>query len=171
MVGFMEMIEQTPLETPSIVTVQSNQSRHRVFVYGTLKRGGRYHEGTLDTDNCDLVKAGATLYGHGLADLGSYPGLFIVSDSGEANVSGEIYEVPDTILYELDRIEGVDHGLYTRTWNESIEAWVYLYTWQGEGGPLPLEYLEWLSMYSVGVSFDESTSTFVWNNLDKKDLV
>lgn len=82
----------------------------RVFVYGTLKRGGANH-GLLRGQRFlgeARTAAGLTLY-----SLGEYPGM--VPDAGDGDgVIGELWEVDDACLYGLDALEGVDEGLYAR---------------------------------------------------------
>lgn len=91
---------------------------HKVFVYGTLKSKNRrdnfYVKGTL-------------------FHLGAFPGIKL-GDVG--NIPGQVVEVSEVDLEDLDRYEGVPH-LYVRkrTWaysraNEDIfpeEVWVYEY--------------------------------------------
>jgi gamma-glutamylaminecyclotransferase len=81
-----------------------------VFVYGTLKRGGSNHfflRGQKFLGNVRTV-AGFTLY-----SLGDYPGM-VRALSDATGVTGELWQVDDTALAELDRLEGVDEGLYQR---------------------------------------------------------
>jgi gamma-glutamylcyclotransferase (GGCT)/AIG2-like uncharacterized protein YtfP len=74
--------------------------RHLVFVYGTLRRGVaasmsvRFPGATFVAD----AEAGGSLY-----DLGAYPGLML-NGSG-STVVGEVYEVSDELLGELDEFE------------------------------------------------------------------
>jgi gamma-glutamylcyclotransferase (GGCT)/AIG2-like uncharacterized protein YtfP len=100
----------------------------QIFVYGSLKRGYRLHHllqgqpflGTAST--CPLYR---------LHDLGEYPGL-VASASG-VSVRGEVYEVDDGCLQQLDAAEGVDEGLYVRGpvqltglfADRTIHAWFY----------------------------------------------
>jgi len=79
----------------------------RVFVYGTLLRGGRYHE----------VLAGARFEGEALTvaafelvDLGPYPALV---STGRTHVAGELYQVDEATLQALDRLEAAPE-LYQR---------------------------------------------------------
>jgi gamma-glutamylaminecyclotransferase len=72
----------------------------KIFVYGSLLRGERYHHHL----------AGATWLGEAqteaaytLVDLGEYPALL---DGGETSVAGEVYEVDDALLAALDAFEG-----------------------------------------------------------------
>ena len=46
--------------------------------------------------------------------LGDYPGLIEVEPGCGVHVRGEIYRVDQNCLQQLDRIEGVDQGLYER---------------------------------------------------------
>jgi gamma-glutamylcyclotransferase (GGCT)/AIG2-like uncharacterized protein YtfP len=101
-----------------------------VFVYGTLKQGGRYHE--------VMQQAGGALTGPaqvrgGLIDLGDYPGLV----SADGRVDGEVYLVTGEGLAILDRLEDFDpanlpDSLYHRRWTSLLagpvsRAWVYWY--------------------------------------------
>jgi gamma-glutamylcyclotransferase (GGCT)/AIG2-like uncharacterized protein YtfP len=101
-----------------------------VFVYGTLKRGGRYHE--------TMVAIGAQFLGTAavvgrLISLGDYPGLL----PGSSRVSGEVYRVSAAGLRVLDRLEGFDaarpasseyHRRLTPLHGGPVAvAWVYWY--------------------------------------------
>jgi len=75
-------------------------SKHLVFVYGTLRAG--------DTNAISHRFPGAKFIAEAkvsgsLYDLGDYPGLLL----GESNsrVVGEVYEVTDEILSQLDEFE------------------------------------------------------------------
>lgn len=72
----------------------------RVFVYGTLMRGGRYHALMA---GAELVGEAFSAPGYRLYDLGPYPAM---REEGEGEVIGEIYDVDDATLAELDRLEG-----------------------------------------------------------------
>lgn len=97
----------------------------KVLVYGTLKRGGRFH-GALENST---YLGDVTLSGVRMFDLGSFPGI---KYSGGANdfVHCEQYEVDDTTLAVLDRIEGYyaddeANSLYIR--HQEAEGYVYVY--------------------------------------------
>lgn len=108
-----------------------------VFVYGTLLPGLRLH----------ALLAGSIMVDHGfvedckLYDLGDYPALV----EGEGRVVGEIYDIPESILDYLDRVEGYDpkrpqYSLYIRrqvtVWGfagEVFEAETYVYNDQIAG--------------------------------------
>jgi gamma-glutamylcyclotransferase (GGCT)/AIG2-like uncharacterized protein YtfP len=75
-------------------------SKHLVFVYGTLRRGGpgamsvRFPNSKFIAD----AKVSGSLY-----DLGAYPGLLL--NESNSLVSGEVYEVDDETLNQLDEFE------------------------------------------------------------------
>ena len=80
----------------------------RLFVYGTLKKGFcREHYLADET----FVRTTSTASGYILFDCGSYPALAI---GGHDFVFGELYEVQETTMRILDRVEAVDEGLYER---------------------------------------------------------
>jgi len=79
----------------------------RLFVYGTLRHGEPGH----------ALLRGAALLGKArtepeftLLDLGEYPAIVA---GGRTAVAGELYEVDDALLLELDRYEDVPE-LYLR---------------------------------------------------------
>ena len=74
--------------------------KHLVFVYGTLRRGGIRSMPDL-FPGARFV--GRATVGGSLYDLGEHPGL-VLGESGPA-VVGEVYEVDDEVLSELDEIE------------------------------------------------------------------
>lgn len=73
----------------------------RVFVYGTLRRGGRndIHRYQPQPRFVTAGRVQGRLY-----HLGRYPGL--VLGAGDW-VQGEVYEVSASVLVELDRLEGL----------------------------------------------------------------
>lgn len=94
-----------------------------LFVYGTLKRGGR-NQGVMGRIGAEFrildAVAGRIIY-----VMGGLPGLV---HSETSVVQGEIYDVPSQTLETLDEFEGVPSGFYERrkvltTGKE--EVWVY----------------------------------------------
>ena len=81
-----------------------------VFVYGTLKRGGSNH---LFLAGQHFLGDARTTPGFTLYSLGDYPGMVRVPGD-TAGVTGELWSVDDACLDELDRLEGLDEGLYER---------------------------------------------------------
>ena len=69
-----------------------------LFVYGTLKRGGSRHS---LLKGCPFLGR-ALAKGFALYDLGAYPGMV----PGDGVVRGEVYEIPEGLLRELDWVEG-----------------------------------------------------------------
>ena len=79
-------------------------NKHLVFVYGTLRRGGG-RAMSVRFPNSKFI-ADAQVSG-GLYDLGAYPGLLL--DGSNSLVVGEVYEVDDETLNELDEFEASSH--------------------------------------------------------------
>ena len=75
-------------------------NKHLVFVYGTLRRGTA-RAMTIRFPNSKFI-ADARVIGS-LYDLGAYPGLLL--NESNSLVIGEVYEVDDEILNELDDFE------------------------------------------------------------------
>ncbi|EMF46809.1 Butirosin biosynthesis protein BtrG [Planococcus halocryophilus Or1] len=70
-----------------------------LFVYGTLKQGGKYH---CYLDEAELVEERATAKGS-LYDTGmGYPAMVLSKD---CQVEGEIYDIPDVLWPALDYLE------------------------------------------------------------------
>lgn len=82
----------------------------RVFVYGTLKRGGSNHRFLAGQHYLGEAR---TAPGYTLYSLGDYPGMVRSADPAHT-VTGEIWSVDAACLTQLDALEGVDEGLYTR---------------------------------------------------------
>lgn len=78
--------------------------KHLVFVYGTLRRGGagamsaRFPGSKFVAD----AEVSGALY-----DLGAHPGLLL--GESDSPVVGEVYEVDDELLRELDDFEASSH--------------------------------------------------------------
>lgn len=81
-----------------------------LFVYGTLKRGGSNH---VFLRGQRFIGEARTAPGFTLYSLGDYPGM-VRAPGDTAGVTGELWAVDDACLAELDRLEGLDEGLYER---------------------------------------------------------
>jgi len=81
-----------------------------IFVYGTLKRGGSNH---VFLRGQKFLGEARTAHGFTLYSLGDYPGM-VRAPGDTAGVTGELWSVDDTCLADLDRLEGLDEGLYER---------------------------------------------------------
>lgn len=79
--------------------------KHKVFVYGTLRPSN--------------AVATHVLSGYRMHDYGKFP-YIVEDDRNFYDVVGNIIEVTSKQLTELDRIEGVKHGLFRR-----IEEYAY----------------------------------------------
>ena len=104
----------------------------RVFVYGTLKRGGGNH-GYLAGQR--FVGVARTEPRFRLYDLSGYPGMVAAAPGEPGNaIEGEVWEVDAAGLAGLDELEGIDEGLYERVpvplqapFNEErVEGYLYL---------------------------------------------
>ena len=101
--------------------------RHYVFVYGTLKRGGGL-SCCLTGDHCTYIgddQVAGRLYDTGVG----YPAM-VEPLSEKDIVSGEVYAVTTDVLERLDIVEGCP-SLYRRvtltTLNTSMSVEGYLY--------------------------------------------
>lgn len=99
-------------------------NEHRVFVYGTL-RSGNARSMSFRFPNSKFVaeaKVNGSLY-----DLGDFPGLLL--DESNSLVLGEVYEVNDEILHELDEFEASSHYLRKQAevsfGTHKAKCWIY----------------------------------------------
>jgi gamma-glutamylaminecyclotransferase len=104
----------------------------RLFVYGTLKRGLCRHY-CLAGER--FLGEARTLPRYRLLNLGDYPGLVEAAVGGRP-IAGELYAVSPACLERLDRMEGVDVGLYARQavalqTGEPAEAYFFLLPEEG----------------------------------------
>ncbi len=76
-----------------------------LFVYGTLKRGGRNHAFLAGQE---FLGEARTLPHYRLFDAGAYPCLVEDRQAGVA-VRGEAWRVDDGVFLRLDPFEEVDH--------------------------------------------------------------
>jgi gamma-glutamylcyclotransferase (GGCT)/AIG2-like uncharacterized protein YtfP len=98
----------------------------RVFVYGTLKRGGENHSWIAGQQ---FVRTSRTKPVYRMHDLGGYPGM--VRDAPGLSIEGEIWEVDAAGLARLDVLEDVAGGEYERVeieleGGEAAEGYLYL---------------------------------------------
>jgi gamma-glutamylcyclotransferase (GGCT)/AIG2-like uncharacterized protein YtfP len=92
----------------------------KVFVYGTLKKGGGLH-GYL-RGNSDFVEE-RVIPGYEMFHLGWFPGIRKTKREGAA-ITGEVYLVNDEMVKTLDMVEGVP-TLYTREVEGDVSLYVY----------------------------------------------
>lgn len=82
-----------------------------LFVYGTLMRGGSNHAFLADQH---FLAPATTTPGHRLFALDGYPGM-IADPASTATVPGELWSVTPACLAQLDQLEGLAEGLYSRS--------------------------------------------------------
>jgi gamma-glutamylaminecyclotransferase len=91
---------------------------HLIFAYGSLKRGFARNHLLRDQRYIGIARTKPiyTMYGYGgfpalvddkLAEASSLP-------AANKYVYGELYEVDDACIQELDKIEGTDRGFFER---------------------------------------------------------
>lgn len=101
---------------------------NKVFVYGTLKAG--YGNNRL-LEKAKFIGEAVTQKAFSLSDCG-FP--YMHNGDERHPVRGEIYEIDEEILRNLDILEGVDYGHYSRGTlqaqklgdGEAVMAWAYV---------------------------------------------
>ncbi len=107
----------------------------KVFVYGTLKRGGGNHALLARQQ---FLGPARTPPGYTLYSLGEYPGM-VRSPDNMTGVIGELWAVDSACLQQLDEREGVAEGLYERVSlrlappfaDQPVETYLYLRSLKG----------------------------------------
>ena len=97
---------------------------NKVFVYGTLKSGGEIRGLNQFGDGANIVGKAKTLYpDYEMSDLGAFPGVFL---NGKFHIEGEVWEVDDEVMEQLDAIEGYP-DFYSRQLTHTTQgkAWMY----------------------------------------------
>lgn len=99
--------------------------KNKVFVYGTLQSGNSQRGlCQFGEEFAQFVgKAHTTESQFGMLNLGAFPGVIM---GGEYNISGEVWEVTDDCMEQLDWIEGYPE-FYSRRLTETTQgtAWMY----------------------------------------------
>lgn len=92
-------------------------NKQLVWVYGTLKRGFSRSHALREQRYIGIAK---TEPKYGMFGYGGFPALVdetMAAASGvvaDKRIFGELYEVDDECIRELDKIEGTDKGLFER---------------------------------------------------------
>ena len=81
----------------------------KVFVYGTLKKGGALHGNLARSE----FVGEAELSGFEMYNVGGWFPAIVKTDNKDPKVKGEIYKIDDETLSRLDMVEGYP-GLYQR---------------------------------------------------------
>ena len=120
----------------------------KIFVYGTLLRGQGNWSWALKDQT--FIKVSETLPEYSMVSLGGFPG---VCPDGDIAIHGEVFEVDDARLREIDILEGYnsanpDKGLYDRksiTLKCGTEVLIYIFNHSrtGMGGHEPIESGSW----------------------------
>lgn len=105
-----ELLERDNDWTPDFLELKK-LSYHVVFVYGTLKAGGRLHEylrGCPCLGDAYVATASMTM-----REAQGFPVAFVADENDRKNhqaahIYGELYVVPPHVILELDRLE--DNG-------------------------------------------------------------
>ena len=98
--------------------------KHPIFVYGTLKKGEGNH---FLLNGSDYICATQTSGKFTLLDLGSYPAVIISPKN--YFISGEIYEIDDYVLAQLDQLEDYPNYYIRRMimTQAGMLAWMYYF--------------------------------------------
>ena len=82
---------------------------HNIFIYGTLKRGYPNHNSYLDKEN--YLGSYRTVECYPLVIANKWFAPVMLHEPGQGKqVLGELYQVDDDKLAELDRLERTDHS-------------------------------------------------------------
>lgn len=98
-----------------------------LFVYGTLKRNMRSHH-ILANHKVSFLRESSTQPKYHLYNLGWFPGM-VIDEDVDGGVKGELYEVTDDCIKQLDVYEGIPN-LFDRKeieLEDSSKAISYLY--------------------------------------------
>jgi gamma-glutamylcyclotransferase (GGCT)/AIG2-like uncharacterized protein YtfP len=107
----------------------------KIFVYGSLLRGfGNWSWALRDQT---FIGTAETLPEYEMISLGGFPGVL---SNGNTAIQGEVFEVDDARLRQIDTLEGADRthpmrGMYRAveiTLADGTEVWTYLYN-SGDG--------------------------------------
>lgn len=80
-----------------------------LFIYGTLKRGHQRHHLLQDQR---FIGVAHTSPNYNIYPYGGFPALVCVENGNR--IYGELYEVTDSCIMEIDAVEGVNNGLFVR---------------------------------------------------------
>lgn len=93
----------------------------KIFVYGSLKSNrGNHH--FLDNDESYLLGSDTISGNFTMVSLGAFPGVIPV---GEGNISGEVYEVSDSVYKRIERLEGYSSNPLNRFYDKMEVETVY----------------------------------------------
>lgn len=90
----------------------------RLFVYGTLRRRGVAKHFLQEYA---VKEEGVWVSGFAMFDAGWYP--FVVPAAENSRIVGDLYEIPQWKMAELDEYEGPG---YTKSYLEKLQAFIYV---------------------------------------------
>lgn len=142
-----------------------------VFVYGSLKRG--FHNHRLLENSKFLGPAKTT------AEYEMFPlagGAFPVIVPGNYAINGELYEVDETTLKLLDRLES-NGSMYQREVTDIPShdqlAWVYVFMHPTRGSPSDSQYVKtedgeqtWRDDLPIWARASEDDEDYDWEDLE-----
>ncbi len=135
------------------MTTNEIQARDSVllFVYGTLKTGGRLNS-AINRDNKSICIGDGTILTKNfvMRDLGAYPGLQKVATGSGTYIHGEVWLVSKTTLCGIDTIEGYPNK-YTR---DQVTCWL--------DGKNDTSYYAWV--YHLNISEDNECELQAYSN-------
>lgn len=117
----------------------------RLFVYGTLLSGGSQHARMADARPLGRASSRPQLT---LVDVGWHPA---VVEAGHTAVVGELYEVDQALLAELDAFEGVPtwYQRVSITLADGSTAMTYVMRAEDARGYPPIESGDWITYYGA----------------------
>lgn len=96
---------------------------HKVFVYGSLKRGGNIRGSQMFKSAINVGQAQTTAGIYSMYDLGAFPGVTL---DGKHDINGEVLLIDDKTLAEFDIIENYPI-FYDKTEVETTEGPAIMY--------------------------------------------
>lgn len=96
---------------------------NKVFVYGSLKRGGNIRGSQMFKDAINVGQAQTTAGIYSMYDLGAFPGVTL---DGKHDINGEVLLIDDKTLADFDMIEGYP-DFYDKTEVETTEGKAIMY--------------------------------------------
>ena len=96
---------------------------HKVFVYGSLKRGGNIRGSQMFKNAINVGQAQTTAGIYSMYDLGAFPGVTL---DGKHDINGEVLLIDDKTLADFDMIEGYPN-FYDKTEVETPEGQAIMY--------------------------------------------
>jgi gamma-glutamylaminecyclotransferase len=147
---------QSTAVVPTTYSTYSAPDPEHLFVYGTLKRGGRLNSHLKD---CEFIQEDVTkLKKYKMFSVGDrFPA--VTDWKGTCAIKGEIYRVTPEVMKRLDEVEGVPH-LYRRDkcYTAGFDKQCYIYI---SSCKIELTYGD---EFGEHIYLDEALGAHVWEN-------